>query len=79
MTERTPPCMVRVRVTRPPDEVFPECQPEVGGIYDAQYCESVQSKQGRQLSRTPICIITVKDKKICLRKGEYEILEEGRP
>lgn len=77
MTERTPTRKVRVRVTRTLNEVIPDYQPKVGGVYTAQYCESVQSKPGRQLSRTPICIITVKDKQICLRKGEYEILEEG--
>lgn len=74
MTDRATPC--RVRVTRPLDEVFPEYRPQVGGIYDAMY------KAGGPnigVGSAHVCIITVKDKKICLRPGEYEILEEGRP
>lgn len=69
------PC--RVRVTRPLNGVLPEYQPTVGGVYEAQYGEAVQNKRNGRVSRVPICIITVKDKKICLRPGEYEILEEG--
>lgn len=62
----------KVRVIKYLDGVFPEYQPEVGRIYDALY--NVRDPYKPSAQRTYICIIDVKDKKICLRKDEYELL-----
>lgn len=73
MTERATPC--RVRVTRPLYGVYPEYQPVVGKIYAAMYAGGHYAASGNYFART--CIIEVAGKKICLRPGEYVILEEG--
>lgn len=64
----------KVRILKPLHGVFSEYQPVVGGVYDAIYNES-KSYSSKQ-SKVYICIIDVKDKKICLRNGEYEIIED---
>lgn len=67
----------KVSVLKYLDGVYPEYQPEVGRIYDAIY--NVKHRWKLDSQRTYICIIDVKDKKICLKPGEYELLgdEDG--
>ncbi len=63
----------RVRILKPLPEVFPEYQPVVGKVYDAIY--NLRFPDKAHCPRSHICIIDLKDKKICLRRDEYELLE----
>lgn len=67
----------KIRVIKHLDGVFPEYQPEVGRIYDAVYNEKRTGGTGSGWAY--ICIIDVKDKKICLKRDEYELVgdEDG--
>ena len=71
MAKRT--TKVKVRILRHLDGVYPKYQPTVGEIYEAEYKKTTQRKNGRNYA--PVCFIEVLDKKICLRKEEYEIVE----
>ena len=71
MAKRTVKCKVRILCHL--SGVYPKYQPNVGEIYEADYQKATQRKNGRQYG--PVCFIEVLDKKICLRKGEYEIVE----
>ena len=64
----------KVRVTRPLNGVFPEYQPGVGKVYDAWYKDESYAATSRNFYQR-VCIIEVAGKKICLRDGEYELLE----
>ena len=59
----------KIRIVKPLDGVFAEYQPEVGQVYEANYCD-------RKRGRPRTCIIKVLDKMICLRDGEYEFVED---
>ncbi len=63
----------RVRILKPLNGVFSHYQPVVGGVYDALYNEKSDHKA--KLHHTYICVIDVKDKKICLKRDEYEVLK----
>lgn len=63
----------KVKILSPLPEVFPSYQPTVGQVYDASYHSS--SRRGKSTA-SEVCLIDVKDKKIALRKGEYEIVED---
>ena len=64
----------RVRILKPLEGVFAHYQPVVGKVYDAIY--NLRYPDKPQCLRSHICIIDIKDKKICLRRDEYELLEE---
>lgn len=64
----------KVKILCPLCGVYPMYQPEVGKIYDADY-RPVNYRTTGQVN-SPVCVIDVQDKRICLRKGEYEIVEE---
>jgi hypothetical protein len=64
----------KVRILCPLPEVYPKYQPIVGGVYDACY-QKAQYGKGRQRC-SPICFIKIRDKSICLKTDEYEILED---
>ena len=62
-----------IRVDRPVNGLFPECQPEVGRIYEARSGPGPERRQG-----IPFVIIDLPGKKnIVLREGEYEIVDEN--
>lgn len=63
----------KVKILSPLPEVFPSYQPIVGQVYDASYHPPNRKGTG---GAAETCLINVKDKKIALRKGEYEIVEE---
>ncbi len=65
-------CKVRILCQLP--GVYPKYQPTVGEVYEAEYKKAKYYKCGQM--NAPVCVITVLDKKICLRKGEYEIVED---
>lgn len=71
--------IVQIRVTKIPREVFPKYWPELGKVYDAEYVQGV--RVWGKLSKSPFCIVDIKDKRIILRKGEFEIVggtEDGK-
>jgi hypothetical protein len=72
MAKRT--IKIKVRILSHLSGVYSKYQPTVGEIYDAEYKKATQRKGGRYYA--PVCFIEVLDKKICLRRGEYEIVEE---
>lgn len=57
----------KIKAIKPLPGVYVKYQPEVGKIYDAEYCTIRQSA---------ICIINILDKRIVLRQDEFEIVEE---
>lgn len=67
------PIKVKVRILSELPEVYPMYQPEVGGVYEADYIKA--RCYAKSHSYSPVCAIKILDKYICLRKGEYEILE----
>lgn len=68
------PIKCKVKILSPLPEVFPAYQPIVGQVYDASYHSA--SRKGTSTA-SEVCLINVKDKKIALRKGEYEIVEDA--
>ena len=64
-------CKVKILSNLP--EVFTAYQPIVGQVYDANYLPA--SGIGKS-KNADVCLISIKDKRIALRKGEYEIVEE---
>lgn len=64
----------RVKILKPLPGVYRKYQPEVGGVYEADYRAGKRYPYGFNTFTT--CIIDVLDKRICLREGEYEVLED---
>ena len=60
--------LCKIKVDKPVPGLFPMYQPEIGKIYDAEY-----SRIGRH--NREIAVIDILDKKICLRAGEFEMVE----
>lgn len=60
------PC--KIRVIKEVIDIFPEYIPKVGMVYDAIY------RNPRRIM-TEFCVIDVLDKRIVLRRGEFEIVE----
>ena len=65
----------KVKILCPLCGVYAAYQPAVGGIYDADYRMSNQTERGGGCNTA--CVIKIRDKSICLRPREYEILKEG--
>lgn len=63
----------KVRILRRLPGVYPKYQPKVGEVYDADYRIGNQYDSRHSFK---VCVIKVLDKFICLKSGEYEILEE---
>lgn len=62
----------KIRVVKPLDGVYMKYQPELGKIYDADYFEAMKSDK----KRADFCIIDLLDKRIVVRHGEFEFVEE---
>lgn len=62
---------VKIKVLCPLPGVFTKYQPQVGKIYDAEYHPA--KKRGNS-SSVAVCLIDILDKRIALRKDEYEIV-----
>lgn len=63
---------MKIRVDRPVGGLLPECQPEIGKVYEARPGNPPGGLAGK-----PFCIIDLPNKpNIVLREGEYEIVEE---
>jgi hypothetical protein len=66
----------KIRVTKDVTDLFPRYQPKVGKIYDAEFSpQAEKSANGKWWAgKKEFCIVTMIDKRIVLRKGEYEIV-----
>lgn len=66
---------VRIRVTKEPEGVFPAYMPAVGDIYEAEFVPAIGVTERRKRpTNAAFCIVDIRDKRIILRKGEYEIV-----
>lgn len=61
-----------IKVIKEVLDLFPKYMPKVGQTYDALLSPSVL--KGRTGGKAEFCVINVLDKKIVLKKGEYEIV-----
>jgi hypothetical protein len=59
----------KIRVIKEILELWKECRPEVGKVYDANYVT------GHGKARD-VAVIDLADKKILLRMGEFEIVDK---
>lgn len=66
----------QIKVIKEVLDIFQKYQPKVGKIYDAELSpQAVKRFDNRWGSgKMEFCVINVLDKKIVLRKGEYEIV-----
>ena len=65
-----------IKVTKFVEDIFPEYRPTVGAIYEAVYTPRATRRgiwKGYSGNRE-FCIINVRDKRIILRSGEFEII-----
>ena len=58
----------KVKILRELDGVYPEYQPEIGKVYEEEYHESRGKYAG-------IAVISIKQKKIIVREGEFEMVK----
>lgn len=63
----------KVRIEKGLEGVWPEYQPDIGKIYDADYTPAKRNEK-RSMNRE-FCVVDIKDKRIVLRRGEFEIVE----
>lgn len=62
----------RIRIVKELDGVYPQYQPKVGTVYNAEYVESKNKRR-----KVPaVCVVNICSKKIIVRKNEYEIVGE---
>lgn len=66
-----------IKVIKEVDDIFTKYQPKVGQIYDAELSPATIRSGGHGNHKPEFCIVNVLDKKIALRKGEYEIVQKG--
>jgi hypothetical protein len=59
----------KIRITKEIEGLYPQYQPKVGKVYPAEYIEPFSKSQG-----SAICVVNILDKRIILRKGEFEIV-----
>jgi hypothetical protein len=57
----------KIRVIKEILNIFEEYRPELGKVYDAEYSNPRRNK-------TEFCIVDILDKRIVLRRGEFEII-----
>lgn len=63
----------QIKIIKEVVDIFPSLQPKVGKIYDADFSPA-RRKTNRGEGKAEFCVVDVLDKKIILRKGEYEIV-----
>lgn len=61
----------KIRVTKHLEGVYPLYQPEVGKVYDADYVPKKYRSDGNRSNE--FCVIDIKDKRIVLRRDEFEL------
>lgn len=65
---------VKIRVIKPLTDVYQKYQPEVGKVYDAEYYPGKRKRTKEDNGCAPFCIINIQDKRIVVRKHEFEIV-----
>ena len=60
-------CRVKVIPVRELNGVFPELQPEIGKIYEAEYVPDNGNGLG-------FCVVEIQGKKVIMRKGAFAII-----
>ena len=65
-----------IKIIKEVTSIFPKYQPNVGQIYKAILSPgyNASGRKSRWGGKAEFCVIDVLDKKIALRKGEYEIV-----
>ena len=66
---------VRIKVTKEVMDLFPECRPQVGAVFDAAYSPKSSSRRKAYSGKAEFCVINFRGKRIVLREGEYEIIQ----
>lgn len=62
--------MRKIKVTQDVNEIYPpKYRPQKGEVYDADYSRHTNKKK-------EFCVITILDKRVVLRSGEFELMEE---
>lgn len=61
----------KIRITKEIDDLFPQYQPKVGKIYDAEYMKPTNKRQRAK----PFCVIGIAEKRIIIREGEFEVVK----
>ena len=64
--------MRKIRVVKEILDLWPECRPEVGKVYDADYSE-YEYRPGKERSAV---IVVLAGKKVLLRMDEFEVVED---
>ncbi len=59
----------KVKILKPLEGVYPEYQPEVGKVYDADYRKS-------RKGNADFAVIDIKDKRIIVRMDEFELINK---
>ena len=60
----------KIRIIKEITGLYPQYQPKVGKIYDAEYIEPTYKKRNCHA----ICVIDIAGKRIVIRNGEYEFV-----
>lgn len=63
---------VRIKVVQDVLAIYDEYRPVVGKVYDAKLCALAKYAKSAEF-----VILDILDKKIILRKGEYEVVQHG--
>lgn len=61
-----------VKIVKDVEEIFPQYRPVVGKIYEANYTPRTVTKYGAGIGE--FCVIDILDKKIVLRRNEFEVV-----
>jgi hypothetical protein len=66
----------KIKVTKEILDIFPKYRPQVGQVYEAVVSPGKLKRVGADShhGKAEFCVIDVLDKRIALRKGEYEIV-----
>ena len=66
----------QIKVTKEVIDIWEKSRPKVGDIYDAELSPQIKSRKNQvwKGGKAEFCVVDILDKKIVLRKGEYELV-----
>lgn len=64
----------KIKVTGECLDIFPRYRPKVGKVYDAEYSPATKSREVAYSGKGEFAVIDILDKRIVLRRGEFEIV-----
>lgn len=68
MTEKEKMMLCKIKCIKYLEGVFPELQPEIGKVYDAEYfCPRYKTAE--------TAVVEIKGKRIIMRRGEFELVD----